>query len=311
MQIIAESERLYLRLFLLSDAIHFYNMNLDKDVIKFTGDIPFKSETEAAQFLSKYDQYKRYKMGRWAVCLKKNNEFIGWCGLKYHPKESFVEIGYRFYKKYWNNGYATESSKAAINYGFNTLKLNTIYAHAHVNNMASHNVLDKCNFKFIGEKNYGGMPIKRYKIENSVIKIITAQETYIVRQPILRADRSIEDCKFEGDNLETTLHLGLFLNKTLVGVASFLNNNSQYFKDFSQFQLRGMAILIEHQKKGFGNLLLKEGELLLSNKKATRIWFNARETATLFYKKNGYSIVGKPFDIPYIGTHFVMTKKIN
>lgn len=313
MQIITESKRLYLREFILKDAIHFYMMNLDKEVIKYTGDVAFKSEANAFLFLSNYDQYKRYKMGRWAVCDKKTHTFLGWCGLKYHPNDNFVEVGYRFYKKHWGKGYATESGKAAISYGFNTLKLKTIYAHAHIDNIASHRVIEKCGLQFINKDLYDGMPSKLYKIENKniIIKIIKAEETHKVRLPVLREGRPIKECVFDGDKLETTLHLGLFFKNKLIGVVTFLKNNNSLFQDQLQFQLRGMAILKEEQKKGFGELLLKEGELVLTNKKATRVWLNAREIATPFYKKNDYKIIGNPFKLPNIGVHYLMTKKID
>ncbi len=148
------------------------------------------------------------------------------------------------------------------------------------------------------------------KTKNNVIKVITPQETHSVRHPVLRAGRPIEDCMFDGDDLETTLHLGLFSNKKLIGVATFLENIKPLFKDQLQFQLRGMAILKEEQKKGFGALLLEEGERLLKNKNANLIWFNAREIATSFYKKKGYKIIGEPFEITNIGPHYLMTKKI-
>jgi len=45
------------------------------------------------------------------------------------------------------------------------------------------------------------------------IKEIPSKETYIVRQPVLRKGKPIESCIFEGDDLETTYHFGLFDNK--------------------------------------------------------------------------------------------------
>ena len=49
MQIIASTQRLYLREFSVDDAIHFYEMNSDQDVLKYTGDKPFSSLNEAEQ----------------------------------------------------------------------------------------------------------------------------------------------------------------------------------------------------------------------------------------------------------------------
>jgi len=316
MKTITQTKRLYLREFSLDDAIHFYNMNLDNDVIKYTGDNAFSSEAEAREFIANYNQYKLYNMGRWAVCDKTTHEFLGWCGLKHHPKSiidnHFVEVGYRFYKTHWSKGYATESAKAAIHYGFNILNLKTIYAHAHIDNLASHKVLEKCNLQFIHEDNYDGMPAKLYKIEapNITIKQISSIETYLVRHPVLRAGRPIEDCEFSGDNLESTIHLGLYYNNTLAGVATFLKQDNSVFNEGSNYQLRGMAVLKRHQGKKLGKALLKHGEALLKSKGISLVWFNAREVAISFYKRNGYTIIGDSFEIPIIGIHFVMYKKL-
>ena len=82
MKIILESERLYLREFINSDGLHFYDLNNDFEVLKYTGDESFKSLEEAMDFIKNYSDYKRNGYGRWAVCLKETHEFLGWCGLK-------------------------------------------------------------------------------------------------------------------------------------------------------------------------------------------------------------------------------------
>ena len=307
---ILETDRLYLREFILDDAVHFYKMNADPDVLRYTGDDEFESVEDARNFLNQYDQFKIYKMSRWAVCLKATDEFLGWCGLKFHPLENYVEVGYRFYKKHWGNGYATESVKASIQYGFQSLKLKTIFAHAHIDNSLSHRVIKKCGFTFVTEDKYDGMPAKLFKIETPFIEIkqISAEATYIVRHPILRDGRPIEDCAFKDDDLETTVHLGLFFKSELVGCATYLQNRNALFSEENQYQLRGMAILKDFQGYTFGTLLLKHGEQLLTKKNVDRLWCNARQTATEFYKRHDYEIIGDAFNIPDVGTHYVMTK---
>jgi len=86
MKFILETERLFLREFIPSDGFHFYHLNNDPDVIKYTGNSAFASLEEANLFIKNYDDYKKDGFGRWAVCLKNTNEFIGWCGLKYEKE---------------------------------------------------------------------------------------------------------------------------------------------------------------------------------------------------------------------------------
>ena len=166
MKIILETERLYLREFMIADGFHFYHLNNDKDVIRNTGNEAFNSLEEAMNFIENYSDYKKNGYGRWAVCLKETHEFLGWCGLKYEEEKNEIDLGYRFYKKYWGRGYATESAKACVNYGFSNLKMKEIVGRSYISNKASIEVLKKCNFKFKKQFLYDNQPSVFYTIEN-------------------------------------------------------------------------------------------------------------------------------------------------
>jgi len=142
------------------------------------------------------------------------------------------------------------------------------------------------------------------------IKEISAQEAIIVRHPVLRKEKPIETCIFDGDDLETTHHFGLFKNSNLTGIISLFVKSNPIFAEIFQVQIRGMAILESHQKKGFGEKLIMYCEEYCMSNQFDLIWFNARTAAVGFYKKLGYKIKGNPFEIPNIGEHYLMYKKI-
>jgi ribosomal protein S18 acetylase RimI-like enzyme len=142
------------------------------------------------------------------------------------------------------------------------------------------------------------------------IRKITAFETIIVRHPVLRSGKPIETCHFEGDDLLTTSHFGLFLDKYLIAVISTFEVKCKLFTEENQYQIRGMAVLSEYQKKGFGEQLLKYCENEIRLKGGRLIWFNARRTAVDFYKKSGYEKIGSQFEIPDVGPHFILFKLI-
>ncbi len=148
MKYILETDRLLLREFDISDAQSMFDLNSDPDVIRYTGDPAFVSINEARIFLANYSDYKRNGYGRWAVILKETNEFIGWCGLKLN-EESFVDIGFRFFKKHWGKGYASEAAKATLAYGFQNLNIDEILGRAVVDNLASIRVLEKLNMSYL------------------------------------------------------------------------------------------------------------------------------------------------------------------
>lgn len=144
----------------------------------------------------------------------------------------------------------------------------------------------------------------------NTIKEITAQETFLVRNLVLRLEKPIETCFFDGDNSEQTKHFGYFDNTKIVGVVSVYKNKNAIFKFPNQYQIRGMAILEEFQGNGCGKLLVKHCEDYLISSEANLIWFNARETAVPFYEKLGYTKNGFPFVITDVGIHFLMFKNL-
>jgi len=156
MKKIIETSRLYHREFDLSDAKYMFDLNSDKEVIKYTGDDHFSSEEEALNFIKNYNHYKIHGFGRWAVILKENNAFIGWSGLKLN-EENDIDIGFRFFKKYWGKGFASESAKAVLDYGFNVLKINRIVGRVLPDNIASVRVLEKLSMKFEKQGNCHGV----------------------------------------------------------------------------------------------------------------------------------------------------------
>lgn len=148
MKQILETDRLLLRELTIGDAQCFYELNLNPNVIKYTGDKAFATIAAAQRFLDNYKDYETNGYGRWAVIDKSNGEFLGWCGLKYVKAINETDIGFRFFEAYWNKGFATESAQACLNYGFEKLHLKTIVGRAMADNLASIKVLEKLGLKY-------------------------------------------------------------------------------------------------------------------------------------------------------------------
>jgi len=146
-----ETERLYLREFILDDAERMFALNAVKEQIKYTGDSAFASVEAARQFLLAYSDYKNNGIGRWVCITKEKQEWIGWCGLK-KQQDDVVDIGFRFFKEYWGQGYATESARACIQFGFDVLGLNEIIGRSAKENIASIRVLQNLGMEFWKEE---------------------------------------------------------------------------------------------------------------------------------------------------------------
>lgn len=145
---ILETQRLLLREFSMADAEQLFLLNKDPDVLKYTGDQAFQNVAEARSFLENYNQYQKYGFGRWPVIDKVSGEFLGWCGLKYDPAIDETDIGFRFFKRYWNKGYATEAAKASIALGFDRFGLQSLVGRTMKENTASIRVLEKLGMAF-------------------------------------------------------------------------------------------------------------------------------------------------------------------
>ncbi len=138
---------------------------------------------------------------------------------------------------------------------------------------------------------------------------ISIEETYPIRKEVLRKNIPLP-YKFDDDFDKNTFHLGVFYNKKLVSISSFIKAKNEFLSG-EQYQLRGMATINSQQKKGIGSMIIKEAIELLKKIKVDVLWCNARVSAVNYYKKHGFQIIGSEFDVKHIGKHFVMYKKID
>lgn len=141
---------------------------------------------------------------------------------------------------------------------------------------------------------------------------ITADETYPLRQKVLRKGKTFSDCKFENDLQKNTLHYGLFKDEEIVAILSVFESSHSIFPSKNQLQLRGMAIDESHQGQGYGKTLIHHvfDDLKKQRPKAELIWCNAREVAYSFYLKLGFKFNSEPFEIKDIGQHRVMSLQL-
>ncbi|KAN0025375.1 hypothetical protein ACTFIU_003636 [Dictyostelium citrinum] len=148
-----ESQRLYFRELESDDDEKLFELDSDQEVHKYLESAVINIDQCREAIKNIQNQYKLNGTGRMAVIIKETNEFIGWAGLKLEHNinghESFYDIGYRFIKRYWGKGYATEATQFFINYGFNIMKIDKICAFVDKDNIASRKVLEKSGLKFI------------------------------------------------------------------------------------------------------------------------------------------------------------------
>lgn len=168
-----QTQRLILRELLPTDDLGMFELDRDPDVHLYLGNKPVTKLQQSRDIIvSVRQQYIDIGIGRWAVTEKATGNFIGWSGLKLvtdtcNNHTSFYDVGYRFIKRYWGKGYATESAAAALNYGFNQMQLTQICGMAHVDNVASNVVLQKIGLRLVNVFEHDGIPHNWYEAQHS------------------------------------------------------------------------------------------------------------------------------------------------
>jgi RimJ/RimL family protein N-acetyltransferase len=91
----------------------------------------------------------------WPVFLLMTAEHVGCAGLQPCPgRKNTLELGYHLRPDFWGKGFATEASRVVIEYGFDRLGLDAIFAGHPPSHAASRNVLVKLGFRYVGEEFY-------------------------------------------------------------------------------------------------------------------------------------------------------------
>jgi [ribosomal protein S5]-alanine N-acetyltransferase len=162
---ILQTERLYLRKFTINDAPLLIELNTPI-VLQYIDEPPLLTIEAAENVLQEIilPQYELYNLGRFAVYVKEDDRFVGWCGLKYLKEDNEIDLGYRFFEKEWGKGFATEAAKACLQFGFEERNLQMIVGRAHIDNIASQIVLQKVGLQYEKDIIEDGVIIKVYAI---------------------------------------------------------------------------------------------------------------------------------------------------
>ena len=171
MAVVIHTERTILREFVEDDVSAFFTLGNHPEIVRFTADPGggFRNLEHARDMLISHPiaDYAKYGFGRLAVVHREDDRVIGFCGLKYLEEFGEPDLGYRLHPDYWGQGLATETARAAMNWGFEKLELDRIMALVLPANTASIRVLEKLGMKLTDTIDYSGESAYRYVIHRS------------------------------------------------------------------------------------------------------------------------------------------------
>jgi predicted GNAT family N-acyltransferase len=121
---------------------------------------------------------------------------------------------------------------------------------------------------------------------------LRAEQTHSLRREILRNDTPSDEVEFDGDELESTFHLGVSIDGELVAISTWMDRPYPDRPGDRGFQIRGMATVESRRGEGLGARLLDAGTDRCRRAGASVLWARARDTALPFYVRHGFTTVG-------------------
>jgi ribosomal-protein-alanine N-acetyltransferase len=141
--------RLVLRSFTAADAPDVQRLAGAREIALTTLLIPHPYPAGAAE-----EWIARHPFDRdnhtFAITLRKGGALVGAVGLHENRDHARGEIGYWIGVPYWGRGYATEAARAVLEYAFEAVGVNRVFALHFVHNPASGRVMQKLGMRHEG-----------------------------------------------------------------------------------------------------------------------------------------------------------------
>jgi RimJ/RimL family protein N-acetyltransferase len=144
-----ETERLYLRQRLVSDAEDIFAYASLPEVTWPAGFPPAESVAEEENYLENIMPKRWLEQNipaGYGICLKGSNKVIGSVDFNHRHADDVFEMGYLLHPDYWGQGIMSEAAHALLEVGFNLVGLHKIEIECYSYNKASQRVAEKLGF---------------------------------------------------------------------------------------------------------------------------------------------------------------------
>ena len=148
-----DSDRLVLRRFKSGDAESIYNNWANDDEVTANLSWPTHSKLETSEKILDYwlEEYNEGNTYHWGIELKESSRLIGSISVvKIDEKNESCEIGYCIGRKFWGQGITSEALRLIVDFLFEQVHPERIYAYHLSDNPASGEVMKKSGMKYEG-----------------------------------------------------------------------------------------------------------------------------------------------------------------
>jgi RimJ/RimL family protein N-acetyltransferase len=165
------SARLGFRNWILADIDKLHEINSDEKVMEFFPAMPTKEQTTAF-VVRMQEQFATQGFCYFAVDKLETGALIGFIGFSLQTFEAAftpcIDIGWRISSRDWNQGYATEGANRCLEYAFDVLKIDHVFAIAPKINVKSAHIMTKIGMQ------------KQYEFEHPLLLNVEQLKTCVL-----------------------------------------------------------------------------------------------------------------------------------
>jgi RimJ/RimL family protein N-acetyltransferase len=161
-----ETARLLLRPPQVEDLEPFVEIHEHPEVMRFLSGIgPATGRVAAWRLLALLIGHWHLRgYGQWAVVEKATGELIGRVGLWYPEGWPGIELGWVIKRSRWDQGFATEGARAAVDFAFNDIGADRIISMIQADNPRSIRVATKIGETYAETRTFNGQELQVYAL---------------------------------------------------------------------------------------------------------------------------------------------------
>ena len=164
-----ETARLQIKALSEEDFDKIYQVQTDPEVMRYIGSgLPRSKEQIQELFEKMVVHQETYGYSLCPVYERETGLFIGCAGLihlAFDDTQPEIEVGYWLLPQFWGKGYATETTKACVQWAFAHLSVNCVVGITQLDHIRSQRVLEKAGLQSEGRSTYRGHEVLKFVIK--------------------------------------------------------------------------------------------------------------------------------------------------